>query len=42
MNSGGFLFDETGALMLTTSTAGAAWSGGFLRAPGGELVVVVV
>lgn len=35
----GFLRDESGNLVLTSSTAGATWQGGFLRAPGGALVV---
>jgi hypothetical protein len=39
--SGGFLRDEaTGALAVTSLTTGAVFSGGFLRAPTGELVVI--
>jgi hypothetical protein len=37
----GFLVDQaTGQPLTTTSTVGAQWSFGFLRAPDGKLVVV--
>ena len=38
--TGGFLFDDTGGVVTTTNTAGATFSGGFLRSPLGELVVI--
>ena len=39
--SGGFLRDEaTARVLITTVSTGARFSGGFLRAPTGELVVV--
>lgn len=41
--SGGLLMDlETGLPAITTSLVGSSWSGGFLRSPIGELVVVFV
>lgn len=40
--TGGFLMDgDTGALALTTTMTGATFSGGFLRSPTGQIVVVM-
>jgi hypothetical protein len=38
---GGFVVNiDTGQIAVTTSTAGSAWQGGFVRDPDGRLVVV--